>query len=318
MLLLTGFAAEVARQGFMTPGALLLRFRQTFGHGLRTAYYRDVVRPHILQTPPVEDTRDKTCEIHILTSAQDWLNLVWTLKSFYAVSARRYAVCIHDDGTLDHSACEALQRHFPAARIIRRQQADTKLASVLKDFPRCQSFRQSNHLSPKLFDFPHYSKSERILLLDSDVLFFREPTELLRRIEDPTYQKNCVNGDVASAYTVDPLVVSEHKGMCLIARFNSGLGLIHKNSLCLRSLEEFLSLPGTVDGHFWRIEQTLYALCSSRFGVELLPEEYSVRLDWGINGSPCRHYVGAIRQLFYREGIRHLIQSGLLKSNGSA
>ena len=31
----------------------------------------------------------------------DWLNLLWTLKSFYLVSGRRYRLCIHEDGTLD-------------------------------------------------------------------------------------------------------------------------------------------------------------------------------------------------------------------------
>jgi len=34
----------------MTPDALVLSFRQKFGHGLR-AWYRDVVRPRILQRP---------------------------------------------------------------------------------------------------------------------------------------------------------------------------------------------------------------------------------------------------------------------------
>jgi len=35
----------------MTPDALVLSFCQKFGHGLRVAWYRDVVRPRILQRP---------------------------------------------------------------------------------------------------------------------------------------------------------------------------------------------------------------------------------------------------------------------------
>src|SRR5262245_54878004 len=82
-----------------TPGAVWLQCRRRFGHGLRAAWYRDVVRPRILSTPPIEDTTDKCCEIHVLTSAEDWLNLVWAIKSFYCASGRRYALCIHDDGS---------------------------------------------------------------------------------------------------------------------------------------------------------------------------------------------------------------------------
>jgi hypothetical protein len=106
--------------------------------------------------------------------------------------------------------------------------------------------------------------------------------------------------------------VKSRTGVDLIKRFNSGLGLIHKGSHRLDWIEEFLKLPGILEGHFWRIEQTLQALCSSRFGVELLPQTYDIRLSGGINNSPCRHYVGAIRHLFYSEGIRRLLKNRFL------
>ena len=72
-------------------------------------------------------------------------------------------------------------------------------------------------------------------------------------------------------------------------------------------IEEFLALPGII-GHFWRIEQTIYALCSARFGASLLPDEYSVRLKGSDDALPCRHYVGAIRHLMYSDGIRRLVR----------
>ena len=50
----------------MGLGALYLRLHQTFGHGFAAAYYRDMVRPRILQTPPIRQTTDKSCEIHVL------------------------------------------------------------------------------------------------------------------------------------------------------------------------------------------------------------------------------------------------------------
>src|SRR5215831_6709701 len=108
----------------ITPGALLLRFRQKFGHGLRVAWYRDVVRPRIVSTPPISGTTDKRCEIHVLTSKQDWINLIWTLKSFYLTTRRRYALCIHEDGSLTEIELATLREHFPDARIIRRVEAN--------------------------------------------------------------------------------------------------------------------------------------------------------------------------------------------------
>jgi len=291
---------------------LLYNLNQRFEHGLGTAYYRDIVRPKILGTPPVAHTTNSTCEIHVFTCSKDWLNLIWTLKSFYWASKRQYALCIHDDGTLLEENRAVLQHHFPNARIIDRPSADAKVLAELQAYPRCLEFRQSNHLSPKVFDFLAYLESDRMLLLDSDILFFAEPTELLQRIEDPTYLLNTVNGDVSSAYTVNPQVVEDKLGFDVIDRFNSGLGLIHKASFNLDWIEEFLALPDIL-GHFWRIEQTLYALLSSRFGAELLPPAYDVHLDGGIGTSPSRHYVGKIRHLMYDEGIRQLVKQEFFK-----
>lgn len=295
----------------VSPGAIAYRLHRKFQHGLRTAYYRDVVRPRICQTGPIRGTSSDACEIHVLTSAQDWLNLLWALKSFYRYAGRHYALCIHEDGTLPAAAADELRSHFPDARLILRAEADRAVLPELEAYPRCLAFRKSNTLSLKVFDFRHYLQSERMLLIDSDVLFFSEPVELLRRIENPAYQLNSVNADVASAYTVDPAEVKSRFGFDLGPCFNSGLGLIHKDSLRLEWIEEFLSLSGVL-GHFWRIEQTLFALCSFRRGAELLPEEYRVQCDEIIKGS-CKHYVGAIRHHMYGSGMRHLVRVGFLK-----
>lgn len=294
-------------------GALALKLHKRYQHGLCTAYYRDIVRKSVLQSSPVKGTDNSICEIHVLTCERDWLNLIWSLKSFYHYSKRKYALRIHDDGTLKTENRAILQYHFPDARILDRQDVDSAIFTLLKKYPRCLDFRLTNHLAPKLFDFANYLQSDRMLLLDCDVLFFSEPTALIRRIENPQYAINTANADIATAYTVESSLVQQNCGFTPIERFNSGLGLIHKASLNLDWIEEFLALPGII-GHFWRIEQTLFALCSSRFGVELLPSEYNVRLDKGIKGYPSRHYVGKIRHLMYSEGIRHLAKNNFLEA----
>lgn len=300
----------------LTPGALLLRFHQTFGHGLTVAWFRDVIRPRILSTYPVRQTDDRCCEIHILTSKQDWLNAVWTLKSFYRFSGRRYRLCIHEDGSLSRSEIDTMRGQFPNARIVTRLDADIRLSRTLANFPRCRALRASNPLAMKLFDFIEFLEGERMALFDSDLLFFDEPSTYLSRVEDANYKLNTFNADLGTRYTLDV----DHPKFALREpvqrRLNSGFGLVHSRSLPPAWIEEFLGLPNIHDGNPWLIEQTLIALCSSRYGVELLPEEYSVRLDEGIGDRPMRHYVGKIRHLMYGEGMRRLSQLGLV-NNGA-
>ena len=73
-------------------------------------------------------------------------------------------------------------------------------------------FRLTNLLAPKVFDFPAYLETDRMLLLDSDVLFFAEPTTLLNAIENPGFQRNIFNADDSSAYTVEPESVKQRTG----------------------------------------------------------------------------------------------------------
>src|SRR6185312_4670618 len=188
----------------VTPGALLMRYRQKFGHGFRVAWYRDVVRKRILATEPIVNTTDNRCEIHALTSSGDWLNLIWALKSFYLASGRRYALCIHEDGSLCPDDLAKLRQQFPAARIIRRAEADAKLEKSLRDFPRSLEFRKANLLAPKVFDFVFFLESDRMIMFDSDLLFFDVTTAFLKRAEDTRYTKNTFNADDCCAYTVDP------------------------------------------------------------------------------------------------------------------
>lgn len=289
-------------------GRIRYQFQKTFKDGISAAWYRDVVRSRILKTKPVPGTKDKTCEIHVLTSNDDWLNLVWTLKSFYLASGKKYALTIHDDGTLTTEAKSKLKSLFPDSKFIERSDADVAVEQFLERFPRCREFRRTNPLAPKLFDFLYYLESDRMFLLDSDVLFFDEPTKLIQRLEDKNYNFNSVNADVDTSYTVDHTTIPKRCGFEMIERFNSGLGLIHRDSLNLEWLEEFLGLSDIV-GHFWRIEQTLFALCSCRFGVELLPSEYDVFLEGNVEHRPSRHYVGVIRGRMYGEGIKKLHKS---------
>lgn len=292
-------------------GKLVYKLRATFHDGFDVWWYRDIVRHRILKSEPVRGLVDSRCEIHVLTSSDDYLNLIWALKSFYLFSGRCYKLAIHDDGTLADVEVGELKRHFPDARIICRGEADSTVISSLCSYPNCKAFRETNKLALKVFDFRYYLESDRMLLLDSDVLFFSEPVELLGRIEEESYRRNTVNSDVQSAYTVDPILIKEKFEFELIEKFNSGLGLIHHESMNLEWIEEFLTIPGVI-GHHWRIEQTLYALFSCRFGAELLPPKYNVFLTGRLNDQPSRHYVGAIRHEMYREGVKRLQVSGLL------
>jgi hypothetical protein len=287
-------------------------YRKEYGH-FSTVYYRDCVRWKILKTSPVKETEDRTCELHALTSTNDFINLIWGLKSFYYFSRRQYALCIHTDPSVTEDQKQLLEQHFPNARILDRQKSDEHIRNCLSNHPKCLNLRCKHPLAPKLFDFKFFARSNRIVLFDSDLLFFDFPAQLVKILDDQAYSQNCVNRDNGNFYTVDAEEVQEHLGFELVPKFNSGLGLIHSESINIDSIEKFLNLP-RIASHFRRMEQTLFALCSSYYGTRFLPSEYNIRLEPGIEGLPSRHYVTEIRYLMYCEGIKNLHQRKFLQS----
>ena len=79
---------------------LLYKFREIKEFGFSAIYYRDIIRKTILDGSPIAAIgTDKNCEIHAINSQGDWLNLMWTLKTFSHFSKVKYDVCIHDDRT---------------------------------------------------------------------------------------------------------------------------------------------------------------------------------------------------------------------------
>jgi hypothetical protein len=203
-----------------------------------------------------------------------------------------------------------LQAAFPNARLISRRESDQRQGDLLARYPRCREFRATNPLALKVLDFVAFLRADRMMLLDSDILFFESPTALLSVMEWPGTNRNMLNRDWRYGYSIDIKEVS--LDFDVSPGINSGLGLIHGESIRYDWIEDFLALPGILS-HPHRIEQTLFALCSSRFGFEMLPAEYDVHCGPMKSGVPCRHYTGPIRHLMYGEGIRQLTRSGLLQ-----
>jgi hypothetical protein len=269
---------------------------------VRARYYRRVVRRRILGTAPVRGATDSTCEVHCLTSARDWLDLVWALKSFYVLGGLRFRLCIHDDGTLSPDAIAALRSQFPDSRIIARRAAHVVVSERLRGYPGCRVLRELNVLALKAFDFPVFLESDRMLVIDSDILCFRSPDVLLNRILDSSYENTTFNKDWGDGYSVDSATASGLVGFTLHPFVNSGLGLAHRDTYQFTCFEEWLHLPGILS-HTHRIEQTLVGLACSRAGHEFLPSEYDVSLDPPGDNPVVKHYTGPIRSLLYSDGF---------------
>jgi hypothetical protein len=245
--------------------------------------------------------------VHVLTGEKDWRLAAWMLASWFHFSEHAWPIFIHDDGTLPDEARTLFQKLFTTARIIDRREADAAIEPLLRPYPFCADYRKLHPLALKLFDVPHFTSGDRFFLFDSDLLFFNYPGEILDWVTSGA-DECWFNEDIKEGALITAAEARSELGIKIWSRVNSGLCLLPKAAIDLDLCDRTLAQTSILSGHVWRIEQTLLMLCAARHGKGgLLPRTYEVSLGkWATENAISRHYVGAVRDRFYAEGLKRL------------
>ena len=207
---------------------------------------RDILRTVPVRTDPTEGGASPECEVHILVWDRDHLMGLWAAKSFYASSGVNWPLFWHQGGSLSARAVDRLRQHFPDSRLVAMCAADRTVNAALdaNGLTHLRAARTRAFMLRKLVDPVLLGRSPYLLLLDTDVLFFERPTELLDAI---AFGKpvGVFNRDQKCWYTVSQEVARERFGIELPDRLNAGLGLVPRRSLDLDLADRWLGAsPG--------------------------------------------------------------------------
>jgi hypothetical protein len=253
--------------------------------------------------------------VHMLLSERTWDAGMLAAASLEHQSGRCWDFFFHDDGTLGEKISARMQKIFADARIVRRTEADAKAGEFLKNHAKCLCHRDRHNLFLKFFDFAAWAPRERFVVLDSDVIFFRPPTEIMEWVESGSSEYR-YNEDTNEKYCIPRGYLEPELGVSMWPRVNSGLVLVPHEAVSLSLAEELLSKFESTAHHPQFFEQTLYGLMGSVWGRGgALPGTYGI--NWGYFRGPqaiCRHYVGAFKHdLLFIEGANLVCASVLGK-----
>lgn len=278
--------------------------------------FRDAKRRRIAQVvvnsppaPPVDENLPYT--VHTLLCKRDLSMGICAAKALNLAANLALPWVFHDDGSLRTEDFSLLRRHFPGARIVTRTEADQRASEVLRDFPRCNAWRNRHVLMLRLLDVPQWAGGTRIWFVDSDQLFFQRPNEILALLDKPLGM-NFFSRDITDSYVLDSDKIKEITGVDIYKRVNAGLGVVNRADMRIELIEQWL---GQLEPFFnertiyHRLEQTLLAMLASvsSQGIAHLPPSYDVALDKPVEHSVCKHYVGRIRHGFELEGLAYLL-----------
>jgi len=126
----------------------------------------------IYDTPPLPI--GEGLEVHMLVGDQFLCRTLWSLKTFWYFVRHNFYVVFHDDGTLSSEDKSLLSVHFPNSKIIDYDLSNSIVGAELRDYPLCYEYRLKNIYGKRLFDPFIFSARPYILMIDSDVLWYKE------------------------------------------------------------------------------------------------------------------------------------------------
>jgi hypothetical protein len=148
----------------------------------------------------------------------------------------------------------------------------------------------------RVFDFQVWAE-EPYIQVDSDVLFFQRPSELLELKTDARF--NSGRFDDFSSLAWEPAHIQEKTGLELKGGFNAGL-LYFPHRVDFSRIEHWLNVLGEPKS-LWSVEQTILNLEAATMGMSPLGAQYDIyEVNWPEVIS--EHYLERSRLNMYRKG----------------
>jgi hypothetical protein len=273
-----------------------------YRRGFLYLYMRYVVAPKILSHPrPLEGTKRRDdMSMHILFGKRDFLMALWSLASFYRVMPETGQLVVHSDGTLSPKHLAAIRRLFPSARIEDTRSFLREHGTLLNAFPTLKQFRElyPKFQSKKLLDQYFLSGKPFRLVLDSDLLWFREPVDLVESLARGVPTPLMMSNHDARIHVefIDGTRTSDE-----IARANSGVVLYSDAQFSLERAEEYMQRTDFMNRKF--TDQACYA---SILKPVLFPESSYLIKGTLTEAVIMRHYTQPQREKFFCYGLNFI------------
>jgi hypothetical protein len=308
-------ARKIARR--MGLGKLKLRLTTAFSGDIRAkieAYQkRKMLLPRILNAKPIAAGHGNI-ELRMLLHKARFLEGAWALYSFLRFACIPIRVVVHSDGSLDTGSADMLRRIFVGCTVLDRATADLQVLERLNKngLDLCAELRKRLILALKLLDFYCLGEASTYIVLDSDVLTFQHPQELVEAKSLGATTPHIFSQDNNDqSYPLPADVLQGRAKTVVLKRLNSGLLRIERSGLDLHDIEDCLretNLLTDPQSILRYVEQGVYACCLARHGaVGLHPDRYTICGDPRevVTGHYCGGGYWASR--FYREGVPYLV-----------
>lgn len=243
-------------------------------------------------------------EVHFLTGRHYWYQTVFCMYSLQKAAGRPFRWHLYDDGTFDEALIGRMQTQAPGAVVHTRQEIEARLRSCLpeQDYPFLWRKRRVYPHLKKLTDI-HAGSQGWKLVLDSDMLFYKNPEWLIRWLEAPEAVLHITEGQSSYGYT--PGLMKELCGREITPCVNVGVVGLKSEEIDWDALERWGEELEAREGASYFLEQALTAMIISKNdSVKEDKGNYIVhpqnKNDVIQRKGALHHYVGLSKEWYYK------------------
>lgn len=279
-------------------------------------YFKHKYIVKILSTKPVSIDTNSNLEIHTIACNNDFLYHLWSLKTFFYYSELRPKLVIYDDGTLTEYNRGIFLKDFPGCRIIQPSEYEQGMDKFFSSYQSSRKYAaiKSFFCRLKLLSVPCYAESDNIILLDSDILFFNKPIEVIEHLKN---KRSFYLSDYQNEYSYPVDSLKEMFGVDVFPKINAGFTYLPKSA--------YLNNLNFINDYFEKIskvkslnkinkhEQTVQALLLSKSKAVRLGPNYQISKQPQTDTTVCQHYCNdGSRPYIYTVGIKKLVTQGFI------
>ena len=237
--------------------ALYQKFGGYFDY-LKMMKSRKLMESTAYRLPPVKSDPNGF-PIYFLTGAKYLYQTLFCIQSLDKHSSARFRYILVDDGTFDEQLISKINKLLPGAIIITKELTEYNLEKNLPkaEFPALHQKRKEYAHIKKLTDV-HTIAGNWKLVLDSDMLFLRNPTEILEWLKNPTQPIHMI--DCMESYGYSQNLMKKLSGETIPSLVNVGVIGLDSKSIDWQKIEKWIPIMEAQEGKTYYLEQALTAM----------------------------------------------------------
>ncbi|WP_157682257.1 glycosyl transferase [Mucilaginibacter mallensis] len=253
---------------------------------------------------PISPSYADGLPVYFLTGKKYIHQTLFCISSLLKVSTERFHFVLIDDGTFTPAIADLISTKLPGATIVTNDQINTNLEKHLPadKYPVLHHKRSVYPHIKKMLDVHTAGISDWKLVLDSDMLFWKEPKAMINWLKNPDSPLHMV--DTVNSYGYSPALMHELCGSEIPKLINVGAIGLNTTTLNWDAIEFWVKTLEEKEGTSYYLEQALSAMLIGQTpSVVLDKDDYKVNpsaADLQQTANTLHHYVDLSKEIYLK------------------